>query len=297
MTLARAIRARGAGVSISFLRGGPTPHDRSSLASEGITLIDAPRANRHDVVVVDLPDPNEVTSSLSAGERLVVLDDREAFKGRAAIVVQPSLGWWAGPGRADRVLAGYEWAPIGPAWRQVVDDAGIDHSGPPRVLVCFGGSDPGAVTARLGPTLAADPRWSTTVVVGHDYAGLRPSSVDLVQDPTDLPARVAGADVVVVGAGTMKFEVAAIGRPALLLAVADDQLPVGPPFAATGAARWLGDGRTIDPEAVRRAVAALLDDGPAREAMATTARRVVDGNGADRLAAEIVALVPPMARL
>lgn len=262
------------------------------LASDRIALVDRPVTNRHAVVVVDLPDPNEATGWPSAAERLVVLDDRETYTGRAALVVQPSLGSWAGPARAGRVLAGYEWAPIGPAWRGVVADARIGHPGPPKVLVCFGGSDPGGVTARLGPVVTADQRWSTTVVVGPDYAGPWPSIVDVVRDPTDLPARVARADVVVLGAGTMKFEVAAVGRPALLLAVADDQLPVGPPFAATGAARWLGDGRTIDPHAVRLAVAALLDDGPARQAMAVTARQVVDGNGAERLAAEIVALVP-----
>jgi UDP-N-acetylglucosamine:LPS N-acetylglucosamine transferase len=88
----------------------------------------------------------------------------------------------------------------------------------------------------------------------------------------------------------MKFEVAALGRPAILLAASDDQLPVGPPFASTGAALWLGDGRTIEPEAARDAVARLLADDARRAAMSAAGRRVVDGAGADRLAAEIAAL-------
>jgi hypothetical protein len=83
---------------------------------------------------------------------------------------------------------------------------------------------------------------------------------------------------------------AALGRPAILLAASDDQLPVGPPFASTGAAIWLGDGRTIDPDVVRSEVAGLLADDAARAAMSASGRQVVDGSGADRLAAEIAAL-------
>jgi spore coat polysaccharide biosynthesis predicted glycosyltransferase SpsG len=126
-------------------------------------------------------------------------------------------------------------------------------------------------------------------VVGPDYAG-RASGAATVRDPDDLPRRVAEADLVVIGGGTMKFEVAALGRPAILLAASDDQLPVGPPFASTGAAVWLGDGRAVEPEMVHQVIAELLADDPARAAMSEAGRRTVDGGGADRLAAEIAAL-------
>ena len=103
-----------------------------------------------------------------------------------------------------------------------------------------------------------------------------------MRDPRDLPTLVAQADIVVIGAGTMKFEVACVGRPALLVAAATDQLTVGPPFAATGAAVWLGDGMTIEPEAVRDAVAVSLDDVMARIEMGRKGRELVDGMGAER---------------
>ena len=88
----------------------------------------------------------------------------------------------------------------------------------------------------------------------------------------------------------MKFELALLGRPMLLLAVVDDQLPVGPPFAATGAARYLGDGRETDPAEVAAAVAALMADDPARAAMAARGRAIVDGRGAQRIAAAVLGL-------
>jgi spore coat polysaccharide biosynthesis predicted glycosyltransferase SpsG len=117
-----------------------------------------------------------------------------------------------------------------------------------------------------------------------------PAGMHVVQDPADLDRRLATASLVVSGAGTMKFELALLGRPMILLAVADDQLPVGPAFAATGAARYLGDGRTIDPTTVAAEVATLVADGPARAAMSSRGPTVVDGRGADRIADAVLGL-------
>jgi spore coat polysaccharide biosynthesis predicted glycosyltransferase SpsG len=242
------------------------------------------------VCVVDAQDPTSIASSCEP-DRLVVFDDSERFEGRAAAIVQPSMPVWQGRARAERVLAGYGWAPIGAAWRRRVGrEPTRERHDRPRVFVCFGGSDPGDVTGRLGPAVATDEWWDTTIVVGRDYRGTAIPHATLVRDPADLPALVAEADVVLIGGGTMKFEVAALGRPAILVAVADDQVEVGPAFAGTGAAVWVGDGRTVEPGTVRSVVGDLLADGAARGRMADAARRTVDGGGADRLAAEILRL-------
>ncbi len=245
-------------------------------------------------MVVDLPDLAAAVDRFDP-DRLIVFDDRVAFRGRAAVVVQPSLPSWAGPGTARRVLAGYANAPVAEAYRRL--RAKLASAQPPeaaerpRLVACFGGSDPADVMGRIGPGLAADPRWTAELVVGAGYRGSTESwPTRAVRDPADLPERLAAADLVLIGAGTMKFEVACLGRPAILLAVADDQLIVGPPYAATGAADYLGDGRTIDPELVRAAVARLLADRPRRAAMARTARDLVDGDGARRIAEAVLAV-------
>ena len=81
----------------------------------------------------------------------------------------------------------------------------------------------------------------------------------------------------------MKFEAAALGVPAILVAVADDQVPVGPPFAATGAATWAGDGREIEPALLADSVAALADDEGRRREMSRRGPAVVPGDGALRI--------------
>jgi spore coat polysaccharide biosynthesis predicted glycosyltransferase SpsG len=123
----------------------------------------------------------------------------------------------------------------------------------------------------------------------NDRSGA-PADAQVLRDPTDLDRLLATASLVVSGAGTMKFELGLLGRPMILLAVADDQRPVGPAFAATGAARYLGDGRTIDPATVAAEVATLVADGPARAAMASRGPTVVDGRGADRIADAVLRL-------
>ncbi len=242
--------------------------------------------------MVDLPDANDAVGH-AAPDRLVVVDDRNAFRDRAAIIVQPSLQAWSGSGLADRILAGFAYAPVGQAYRTlraaevgptVRPSAGPGASGRPSVVACFGGSDPAQVGRRLAAAIAGNGQWDISLVVGADFkGGVDDLSIPVAVDPADLADRLARCDLAVIGAGTMKFEVACIGRPALLLAVADDQLAVGPAYAATGAARWLGDGRTIASVQVRQAIEVLLAAPGERTELSTRAWAVIDGRGADRI--------------
>ena len=279
-------------IELAVERGEPSPAEEGRARAAAADRQARRAAHRWRRGRRRRPDPTALAGGLGPA-RLTVFDDAEAFDGEAALIVQPSLPVWSGHARSGRVLAGYGYAPIGFAWRAASEQPSrtVD-GGAPRLVVCFGGSDPHDVTGRLGPALAADPRWSTSVVVGPDYRVAQILAGGIIREPADLPSRITAARLVVIGAGTMKFEVAALGRPAVLLAVADDQRfpsvhrsrrPVPPTGSATD----------VDPGVVRDAVAGLLDDERTLDAMATAARDVVDGHGADRLAAEIAALARP----
>ena len=287
LTLAETLADLGAIVTLSLAAGRleGAPAARAERLGIGGTSAGGPGS----VVVIDLPDLSGVESRAPVG-RLVVFDDRDAFAGEAAIVIQPSMPSWAGAGRAGRVLAGFGYAPVARDYVDLRDAEAARRSSTPEVVVCFGGSDPSLVTRRLAGVLSGSDHWRTTIIVGADYAGAVEELPSAVHDPADLPARLARADLVVLGAGTMKFEVACLGRPAILLAVADDQLAAGPPFAATGAAAYLGDGRTIAPDVVLAAVRGLVADLERRVAMGRTAAAVIDGGGAVRLATAILSL-------
>lgn len=273
-----------------------TALERSRISGWPIRLLDpwGSESNEQGAVILDLPDSAEAVNRFEP-DRLVVFDDRAVFGDRAAIVIQPSLPSWEGPGTARQVLAGYGYVPLADEFRQLrarlADPAPARTGTLPRLLVCFGGSDPEDGLGRIGPGLVADPRWTTDVVVGAAYRGAAEAWwIPPIRDPADLPERLAAADLALLGAGTMKFEAACLGRPAVLLAVADDQLAVAAVYAATGAATYLGDARSIDPELVRTAVAGLLADEAGRSAMAGVAHQLVDGEGAGRIAEAVLAL-------
>jgi len=302
LALAIALARRGASVGLELLVGEVTDGERVRAGAAGVRIVtpaDQTRRRAADnaagITIVDVPDPDRAVPGYPA-RRLVVFDDRDRFSGRARVVVQPSQPAWHGPGAADLILEGYRYAPVDAAFRDRRPSGGPAAYRPapvgqaPRLIVCFGGSDPADVTNRLAGALAA-VHSEVEVVVGAAYHGeYAGSGATLLRDPADLPDRLAAATVAVIGAGTMKFEVACLGLPAVLVAVADDQLVVGGPYAATGAARYLGDGRIIDPQVVAAELASLLADADRLAAMRRAALDVVDGRGAERLADVVVSL-------
>ncbi len=101
---------------------------------------------------------------------------------------------------------------------------------------------------------------------------------------------LAACDVCVARAGGSIFEVAAAGKPAILVpyphAAADHQ---------TGNARWMADGgaavvvadRDLTPERLRAEVEALLGDPARLGEMARAARALARPDAAERIAAEV----------
>jgi UDP-2,4-diacetamido-2,4,6-trideoxy-beta-L-altropyranose hydrolase len=291
LSLAETMAERGTVTELQLLAGSLEPNEARRAADARLSLVAAGSvAAPGTAVVVDLPDPDVAPPVEPA--RLLVIDDRDTFAGEAAVIVQPSKSHWDGPGTAEIILAGFEHVPIAAAVRRRRAEAlatEVAEVGR-RLVACFGGSDPSDVTARLVGALAGLDA-DLEVIVGPTYRGsVADWPVDAIRDPLDLVDRLAAADVVVLGAGTMKFDAACLGRPGILVAVADDQLPVGPAFASTGAARYLGDGRTIEPATVGNAAAALLADRAARAGLGRRAAEVIDGDGADRIAAVLEGL-------
>jgi spore coat polysaccharide biosynthesis predicted glycosyltransferase SpsG len=287
LALAEAFADRGVHPTLELRRGSLTERQAAGFARFGVrSAVGPPGA----VVVADLPDPNEDAGGVT--DRLVVFDDRDVFAGDAAIVVQPSLPRWTGrPGaHAARVLAGYDYVPIAGEIRAARAVIRTDLSAR-RVVVCFGGSDPEDVTGRLGAALLDLPSADTVVIVGPDYGGaFAAPGAEVLRDPPGFVDLLASADLVVGSAGTMKFELAALGRAMILVAAADNQAAVGEAFAATGAARYLGDGRTIDAAVVRVAALDLLGDDPGRAALGARGSALIDGSGAARIVDAALAL-------
>jgi RimJ/RimL family protein N-acetyltransferase len=105
---------------------------------------------------------------------------------------------------------------------------------------------------------------------------------------TDAMAELlAGATVVVSAAGTTAWELACLGRPALLVTVAENQGPVAAGLARAGVAVDLGPLEGLSADRLLAAVTDLLDDQPRRDAMGARGTALVDGSGARRVVTEL----------
>jgi len=141
--------------------------------------------------------------------------------------------------------------------------------------------------------------WIVHVAGRRDYPELRrrwdeegrPERYTLIQYEPDLGDVLAAADLVVSRAGGSVMEIAAAGRPAILIpyphATADHQ---------TTNARWMADGGAavvipdaeLTPERLSGAIAELLADEDRLRAMAIVARRLAKPDAANTIAREVL---------
>jgi len=144
--------------------------------------------------------------------------------------------------------------------------------------------------------------WVIHIAGRRDYPELRrrwdeqgrPERYALLQYEPDLGDVLAAADLVVARAGGSVMEIAAAGRPAILIpyphATADHQ---------TTNARWMADGGAavvipdaeLTAESLSRAIAELLADEDRLREMGIAARRLAKPDAAQRIAHEVLGAV------
>ena len=314
--LAIAQAWRDHGDPVTFI-GRYAPALEALLGDEGIARVDV--ARRHPdpedlattlarvptsaVVVLDgYAFDAGFQRRLGEHRRLLVIDDvgdRATYAGFALLnpnVDAASVRYRSAP--TQRLLGG-RYAPLRRAFRQRAAElrrmalrttASVAGG---TMLVSLGGADVDNHTLRLLRCLVATPDDAAAIraVVGplnphvaalEAFAAEHPT-VELVVAPTDLLERLCAADVVIAAAGSISAELAALGVPALLFAVADNQRLVGPALQRAGAAAFGGDLRALDDAALAATVTNTLRDVPALAAMRERGPSLIDGQGALRV--------------
>lgn len=150
--------------------------------------------------------------------------------------------------------------------KQIVDDVR-------RVLVTFGGTDPGdltrAVLAAIGEE-CHDRGIRIDVVLGPGYPEDRvleqPQHVSVYRDVLSMADRMLEADIVFTSAGRTVYEVACLGIPAIVLAQNPRELSHFFASADNGFVN-LGLGTDLQPEEIRRELVRLVERPEARRLM------------------------------
>lgn len=104
----------------------------------------------------------------------------------------------------------------------------------------------------------------------------------------DLGPLMHQADLALSSSGYVKYELAAVGTPSLLLSIVEHQHGLGAHFAKrTGCADYLGPLKLLEPQTIADAILALANDTEARETMSRLGRDLVDGQALQRISEEI----------
>jgi len=161
-----------------------------------------------------------------------------------------------------------------------------------RLLLTFGGSDPGRLTFQVLAALKNVPgRFSTTVLVGAanpnrrelDEIARSMTDVQILIDPADLPAVMANADLAISAYGGTLWELACIGVPTLVISSGDQLYYMAKMLDAYGSHRWLGDAEPLEHGEIVEALTTLAADAPGRAIMRRLGQALVDGEGATRV--------------
>jgi spore coat polysaccharide biosynthesis predicted glycosyltransferase SpsG len=169
----------------------------------------------------------------------------------------------------------------------------------PRIVISLGGGRRAGLSWRIGRELAiAFPDVQVIVAAGFSVGtraarGRKEAGCCLMRNlrplraPEELRLELARATVAIVAGGLTLYEAAALGVPAVAVAVVPPQRPTIAGFVRVGAATAAGDASADAAGVIRRVmrrVARLLGDARARERMTRAACAAVDGQGSQRVA-------------
>jgi len=180
-----------------------------------------------------------------------------------------------------RLLLGADYALIRREFLEAGSAAGMG------ITVMFGGSDPTQLTARCAEAVhAALPETDIRLIAGpanqhtDDLVRLAQKSdrIQVFASPERVAEVLAGSRLVITAAGGSVGEVAAMGLPALVLVVYDNQAAAlkACPFPVIDARKGL-------PDDLGARVKALIDNPATRAEIAAKAHAVVDGLGPKRI--------------
>ena len=197
-----------------------------------------------------------------------------------------------------RILAGPRYALLRPEFARL-RARGRDRDGRvERLLVFVSGADGPDVTARAVDGLRGLDR-PLDVVVGAAYPHLaalraataRDAAVAIHVNTDDMATLMDRADLAVGAPSSASWERCALGLPAVLVTMADNQAATARLLVEAGAAVAIGWHTTVTASDIERTVRGLSEERQRVKAMSVAAADVTDGRGTVRVVAEIEVVV------
>jgi len=312
--LADALEAAGAAEVRFALRGSAAAVARAERGGREVTPLPLEGRSAEaallraavdtDAVVFDVREPVSAASvgALRARGTLCALIDDESDVRRAMDLVflppMPQVERLDWSGFAGILHVGWEWMPLRP---EFAAEPPAYPACEPSLFVCMGGADPAGIafTALLALEELDDPG-PVTVVVGElfaragelrDLCAKSRHAIEVLAGVSDMAERMWRSTLALASFGVTAYELAACGVPALYLSLTPAHAECAERFAREGMARHLGRCDEVPASRIAEQVRELAADAAARADMSKRARANVDGRGAGRIAASVLARV------
>jgi spore coat polysaccharide biosynthesis protein SpsF len=226
---------------------------------------------------------------------VAVLDDvseRRLAATHAYYTPLPQVAELSWKGSSCLVRVGWEWALLG--FDPARYGRSENRSGQAEMIVTMGGSDPkdftrlalkavARVTAPLKARFVIGPNFVDPDALANE---IEAAEFEAFTDVADLAAESARADLALISFGVTAYEMAALGVPSLYLALTEDHARSASALVQAG----VGDILAPDPDSIAVALTRLIADRDGRHAMSERGRTLIDGKGAERIAAELAAV-------
>ena len=306
LSLARALRdEQGFGVTIAVKGEDSVLQLVRDAAFEAApwdspsTLLALAKSRAFRLAVVDVKDAltrEDVAALNQTIPSVAVIDDisdRRLAATHAYYPPAPQVRELPWQGSQCRPHIGWDWYVLGIDPRR--GTAARAQGGPIRVLVSMGGADPWNLTpvalealSGLGQDVQAD------FVIGPSFAD--PDALarriekagahfHARRNVSDLAPLFAGADLAIIAFGVTAYELAALGVPALYLPISADHALAASALVAAGLGVLLPE--NAPSAAIAAAAAGLINDDGRRQAMRAAGPKLLDGQGASRIAADL----------
>ena len=319
LALAQAWQGAGGWVIFALAQSTPPIEERLRHESARVVTIDATPGSASDseklIAVAQACHPAWVVldgyrfttsyqrSLRNAQLKTLLIDDNGAFEAYATdIVVNQNIhaheSLYRNREPDTRLLLGTKYAMLRREFASAASArkvAPIAH----KLLVSMGGSDPSNATQRVIEAIeqVALRDLEITIVAGGSNPHLASITAAvakskhiyrILSNAARMDELMQWADLAISAAGSTCWEYCALALPAVLLAVAENQIANAEALHSGGAAKLLTGGPDFSIQEMAQLITRLSKSGREREALSLAASALVDGHGASRVVAALM---------
>ncbi len=161
-----------------------------------------------------------------------------------------------------------------------------------NVLLCFGGGDEYNLSARVAWILGRFPGVKTTIVLGaafkleeelQEIVAELPTPPTILKDTKDMKNLFLQHDLAVCAGGSILYELAITGTPAVIIPMNDHQVENAEEFEKFGSVVSVGLHTEVEDSEIHNAIKNVLDP-QLRKNLSLAGKSITDGRGAERIA-------------